>query len=236
MRSLVRFDVVDRPLVGQATDYSALGLDADVVDGALTALIVEVDHNDTATMAEVSLAAREKLRNLMTLMGLGQGREPILGAIRFKSLSPETPWGIVGVAHTSARAAVSRGLSSMPAAPLVSKLDQEPRLKRQLEYISSARTTEDTITKIRYAYQVLEQEKSKGSGYEPADDFRHVRNAVSHPELQDLKAKAFFQKHLCVDYPDPRNPKHMAFLAQQCELLMQEAIRLCEAAIPRFWS
>jgi hypothetical protein len=236
MRSLIRFDVVDRPLVGQATDYSTLGLDADVVDGALTALIVEVEHDEAATVAEVSLAAREKLRNLMTLMGLGQGREPVLGAIRFKSLLPEMQWGIVGIGHTSARAAVSRGLSSMPAACLVNKLDQDPRLRRQLECLSSARTTEDTITKIRYAYQVLEQEEFKGSGYKPADDFRHVRNAVSHPELRDPNAHAFFQLYLCVNNPDLRNTKHMAFLAQQCELLMQEAIRLCEAAIPKFWS
>jgi hypothetical protein len=236
MRSLVRFDVVDRPLVGQATDYSALGLAAEVVNGELTALIVEVEHNEAATVAEVSREAREKLRNLMTLLGLGRGREPVLGAIRFKSLSPATPWESAALAHTSARATVSRGLSSMPTASLVRKLNQASRLRRQLEFLSSARATDDTITKIRYAFQVLEQEEHKGNGYVPAADFRHVRNAVSHPDLDDLRARAFFQTYLSVDYPDPREPKHMAFLAQQCELLMQEAIRLCEAAIPRFWS
>ena len=70
MRSQVRFDVIDPPLVGQATDYSALGLDAEVVDGKLIALIVEVEHKDAATIVEISLAARKKLRHLITKIRL----------------------------------------------------------------------------------------------------------------------------------------------------------------------
>jgi hypothetical protein len=69
MRILVRFDVVNPPQVGQATDYSAapaLGLHVNVVSGRLTALLVEVEIDDEATVAEISLVAREKLRNLIT--------------------------------------------------------------------------------------------------------------------------------------------------------------------------
>src|SRR3989442_11048764 len=97
-RSKVSCDVKDPPPVGQDTDYSALGLDAEVVDGKLIALIVEVEHDDTATIAEISQAAREKLRNLITLIRLGLRRELVLGAMRFNSLSPDTPLKIVGAA------------------------------------------------------------------------------------------------------------------------------------------
>jgi hypothetical protein len=234
MRSQVRFDVIDPPTVGYDTDYSALGLDAEVVDGKLIALIVEVEHDDTATIAEISQAARGKLRNLITLIRLGLRRELVLGAMRFKSLSPDTPLKIVGAAYVTARAAVYRGLLSMPLASLVSALEHDSRLRRQLEYLDSASTTEDTITKIRYAYQVLELEKLKGDRYKPLADFSYVRHAVSHPELDNRKAKSFFQQRLGVDYPDLHNPKHMAFLAKQCKLLMEEAIRLCEEAIQKF--
>jgi hypothetical protein len=183
---------------------------------------------------EADGVADAMIKALITLIEFGLRWEIVLDAMRFKSLSPDTPWEIVGTANMKGKAVVSRGLLSMPQASLVSKLEQDSHLRRQLEHLHTANTTEDTITQIRYGYQVLELEKSKGNGYVPAANFRHVRNAVSHPELNDCKAKAFFKQYLGVDYPDLHNPKHMAFLAKQCKLLMEEAIRLCEQAIQKF--
>ncbi len=84
---------------------------------------------------------------------------------------------------------------------------------------------------------VLEQEKEINSHYKLPDEFRHIRNSVSHPQLNDPNAKEYFQRVLGVDFPDLANPTHVKFLKQKSVKLLDEAVKLVERKLTdhKFW-
>jgi hypothetical protein len=125
----------------------------------------------------------------------------------------------------------------MPSEELVHRLDADPRLRRQAEALNAARVASDVVSQIRWSYMVLEQEKDRDQGYAPPDDYRYLRHAVSHPELNDAKGKAYFQSVLRVDFPDLKNPMHGNFLKSKARGLLQEAARIVEQAFHgnEFW-
>jgi hypothetical protein len=83
---------------------------------------------------------------------------------------------------------------------------------------------------------VLEQEQWKGGHYTPLADFRHTRNAVSHPELQDDDLKAFLRAKLGIEQLDLHNLEHRRFLEDQCWRLLEEARRIVETDFKRLGS
>jgi hypothetical protein len=114
----------------------------------------------------------------------------------------------MGLLDIDTTAAISRGLTSLPDPELVTRLAADPRLQRQAECLNAARAAPDIVSQIRWAYQVLEQEQQRKAGYTPPDAFRHIRNAVSHPELGNTQAKTFFKNSpIGTDTVDLRNPK-----------------------------
>jgi hypothetical protein len=82
---------------------------------------------------------------------------------------------------------------------------------------------------------VLEQERERHTGYSPLDDFRHVRDAVSHPELGSPSARAFLLANISSEQVDLRNPTHVAFLEKQCNMLLDESRQVVEGHLSRFW-
>ena len=126
---------------------------------------------------------------------------------------------------------------AMPDEDLVTRLAADPQLRRQSEALNAAKANSDVISRIRWAYMVLEQEECRKQGYRALRDFRYIRNGVSHPELMKPCDKAYFQKELSVDFPDLANPAHLKFLKQKSVDILGEAVRIVEGRLAdhRFW-
>jgi hypothetical protein len=238
MKSRVRFELVGRIAINQGCDYPASAISTEVANGVLTALSVEVEHEDHAALADIVQAARTALRHWCTLIAIGQGIEPTLGAARVFPITTGGPSIGLGFSDAQGRAVVVRRLKTLPPESLLARLQADPRLARQADYLNSAAAAEDIVSRFRYAYLVLEQETKKGGGYTPSDDFRRIRNALSHAEPYENE-KAFLQAKIGADQLDLRNPTHASFLAEQCRILIEEARCIVEGYFAslgfRFW-
>jgi len=235
MKSRVRFEIVGRVGVNRGLDYPTFGITSEISGGELTTLTIEIDHPEHSSLDEIVQAARKALQPLCSLIGLGTTAEPALtNAFVSPKIAGEQSIGL-GYVHVQARASIVRGLNEMPPETLLSRLNTDPRLARQIDYINSARIMQDIASRIRYGYLVLEQEQKRDQGYVPPASFRHIRNAVSHPELSDPTAKAFLDANIGSEQVDLSNTTHIQFLTDQCRLLLEETERVVENHVSRFW-
>lgn len=225
MKSRVRFELVSRIPVDQECDYPAFAIIPEVADGALIALSIEVDHKDGAALAKIMQTARNALQPLCTLISIGRGIEPILGATTVSPVSTDGPSIHLDFADARARAVLARRLKTLPPEKLLATLQVDQRLARQVDYLYSAEVAADIVSRIRYAYMVLEREHIKG-GSKPAEELRHTCNAVSHPELKDNDLKAFLRTRIGVEQLDLHKLEHRRFLEDQCWRLLEEARRI----------
>jgi hypothetical protein len=239
MKSCVRFELVGRIAVDQGCDYPASTIRTEVTTGALTALSVEVEHDDHAALADIVQAARAALRPWCTLISIGRGIEPVLGATLVSPITTEGPSFGLGFRDAHSRFALARRLKTLLSESLLAALQADPRLARQADYLNSAEAAVDIVSRIRYAYLVLEQEQQKGKCYIPLDDFTHIRDALSHPEVGFPKLKTFLRKKIGSAQLDYNHPPHKQFLERQCALLIEEARRIVEGYFTslgsRFW-
>ena len=98
----------------------------------------------------------------------------------------------------------------------------EPKLARQLSHYRRAIETDDTINKIRELYLVVEDEYGEACQF--LEQYRYVRNILSHPELTKSdysisKAKNRFGR----TYIDPSCPKDLDELKQDADELLRKA-------------
>jgi hypothetical protein len=239
MKSRVRFEVLGRVAVDQGCDYSVSAVTAEVATGELIALSVEVEHADDWALDDIVQAARAALRPLCALIGIGRGIKPVLGGALVSPVTTEGPSIGLGFADAQARVAIVRRLKTLPPESLLAALRVDSQLARQADYLNSAVEAGDSVSQFRYAYLVLEQEKQKSGGYTPPDGFTHIRDALSHPELGNSKAKAFLRTKIRSAQLDLHNPTHARFLEKQCALLLKEARRLVEGCVAslgcQFW-
>ena len=91
MKSRVRFEVRDRVAVDQGCDYSASAVTAEVANGELMALSVEVEHADDWALDEIVQTARTALRPLCALIGVGRGIALVLGDALVSQITAEGP-------------------------------------------------------------------------------------------------------------------------------------------------
>jgi hypothetical protein len=79
---------------------------------------------------------------------------------------------------------------------------------------------------------VLEQEqrkgRKKGIKYTPLDDFSHLRDAISHPEVGDRDVRKFLQANIGSEQLDLHNQEHVRFLEDRSWRLLEEARRIVE--------
>jgi hypothetical protein len=232
MKSRVRFELVSSVPVDQECDYPALAIIPEMADGALIALSIEIDHKDGAGLADIVQIARGALQPLCTLISIGRGIEPILGATTVSPVSTDGPSIHLEFADAHARMVIARRLKTLPSESLLTTLRNNSRLARQVDYLHSAEITADIVSRIRYAYMVLEQEqrkgRKKGRKYTPLDGFSHLRNAVSHPEVGDDNVKKFLQTNIGSEQLDLHNQEHVHFLKDQCWRLLEEARHIVE--------
>ena len=163
---------------------------------------------------------------------------PSLGAIQIRFVSPSDSAKGIGSAAVTLDTVVIRQLVAMPNEDLITRLAVDPQLRRQSEALNAATATSDVISRIRWAYMVLEeQQNNKKHIYHVCPAFKHIRDGVSHPQLTNSNAVAYFRKNLGADFPDVLNPLHMKFLRQKSKLLLREAIRIVEEKLAdqKFW-
>jgi hypothetical protein len=239
MKSRVRFELVGKIAVDQGCDYAAFAITTEVANGAVTAISVEVEHDENAALSDIVQAARAALRPLCTLISIGCGIEPVLGAALVSPITTEGPSIGLSSRDIHTRFLLARRLETLPPESLLAALQADPRLARQADYLNSAEAATDIVSRIRYAYLVLEQEQQKGKRYILLDDFTHIRDALSHPEVGSHKVKTFLRKKIGSAQLDYYNPNHKQFLERKCALLIKEARRIVEEYFAslgfRFW-
>jgi hypothetical protein len=238
MKSRVSFDVVGSVAVGNSVSYPEINVYPEVIDGLLRAVVVEVEHDDTTLPNEIMQKARDQLRHLLSLIGMGRGFEPVLGAAHIQQVSADGGTKMIGMMTISSSACFVRGLASLPSIDHLIRLQQNPQLQGQLDHLNAAVTSSNIETKILWGYMVLEEEKALNPNYVIADAFRHLRNGVSHTKLDDKKAKAYFMKQIGAEMPDIRNPAHITFLQTEAERLFKTASEIVEKAFlhKKFWN
>jgi hypothetical protein len=106
MKSRVLFELVRRIAIDQGCDYPAFAISTEVASDVLTALSVEVEHEDHAALADIVQAGRTALRPWCTLIGIGQGIEPTLGAARVFPITTGGPSIGLGFSDAQGRAVV----------------------------------------------------------------------------------------------------------------------------------
>jgi hypothetical protein len=237
MKSNVTFDLVEAIKVGTRATYPSLAVIPQMEGDVWTALLVEVEHADTAGASEIVDAARQRARILLTAVGVGRGLEPAIGTAHLRTVSALQTDAAIGQVQFTCGGYVIRPLRAMPSESLVCKLAEDPKLCRQADALNAARASADAVSRIRWSYMVLEQEGARKQGYTPPDDFKYLRHGVSHPELSDPRVVAYFQGVLGADIPDLKNASHLEFLAVQAQAVIEEATRIVEEKFcgDEFW-
>jgi hypothetical protein len=161
LKSRVRFEIVGRVAVDQELAYPMFAINSEVSNGYLTALSVEIEHPEQWALEDIVEAARAELRLLCSLIGVGTTAEPGLGNALVSPTTAEGKSIGLGFANVHARVGIIRGLNAMPLESLLSKVKADPRLARQVDYLNSASIVADIVSKIRYGYMVLEQERER---------------------------------------------------------------------------
>jgi len=235
--SRVRFIFQEGLEVKTPVEYMNIEVAPVIEDTLLKGLSVEVNHDDNDTPLEIVKKARDSVRDVLTLIGVGRGLKPTIVTTHIWPLSQTQKFtGIVGVGLDTVTV---RQLDAMPDEDLVTQLKKDQQLRRQAEALNEAKATSDVISRIRWAYMVLEQEEGRNVGYRPLDEFRHIRNCVSHPEITTSSAgKAYFQSLFRVDFLDLANTKHMEFLKDKSEDIINEADKIVERMLAdhKFWN
>src|SRR6266404_5559449 len=144
MKSKVRFEIIGQPYVDRTVDYSGINISAQMQNGVLVALTVEVEHDKAADALAVMNQARDKLGDLLSLVGLGTGQVPKLGNCSIREESPNA----IGIVQITGKAYIVRRLNSFPAEELFLRVQSDPKTRRQLEHLNAARANSEVVTRI----------------------------------------------------------------------------------------
>lgn len=239
MKSMVTFWIKPEVDVGSSTTYSGSGISAVVIDGKLTQLQALVEHDGLASLLEIEAEGREKLRDLVLLLSFGRHSDVKLANSSIRAVEPP-PGRMVaaGLMTITKDVPTVNKINTMPDEELLQRLSSDEQLRRQVAHLNAARNAgEDVIGRIRWAYMILEQEELKNNGYKPLEGFLHLRNGVSHAELDRKKSTDYFKAEIGAPFPDLGNPRHFGFLASESEKLLKEGVRIVEGYFSdrKFW-
>lgn len=109
-------------------------------------------------------------------------------------------------------------MTAKPIAQIIG--GQEDKLARQLSHYRRALQADDVITRVREAYQVIEDEETE---HLFLDDYRYIRNLVSHPELHNRRMIPKAEERFGESFIDPSSPDDIAKLREDAEKFMQKA-------------
>lgn len=107
--------------------------------------------------------------------------------------------------------------------------------RSQLFWFKAGLSSQSIIGKIASFYKILEMERNttrnSATPYKIGDEFRFVRNAISHPTITDKKTKEYLLQNIGQDFIEPHNPKHIKFLLEKEKSIEEEARRIITSKI-----
>jgi hypothetical protein len=119
-------------------------------------------------------------------------------------------------------------MSAKPIAQITG--EQEAQLARQLSHYRRALETDDVITRVREAYQVIEEDEITYRQF--LDNYRYVRHLVSHPKLSKSCAVYQAKKRFGKSYINPSSPEDLAKLCEDAKNLMEKAKEILLKVFP----
>jgi len=235
MKTEVKFPISNPiPFTAEAS-YAQLGITTCMEAERLTAIKTVVEHHVTAGHDEIVSEARARLVPLMTLIEYGSGVPVTLGEVHTRAVEPASPVAI-GLGFIKVDATIFRKIP-MPPVQIVESLMEASR--KQVYWLLLAQKTQSPIDRIQYLYMVLEQEEKLTAQtpqpYSPSREARYLRNAVSHPEIDDPRITKYLQQEIQATRVDPSNESHIRFLEKKVPLLLKDAQAIVAAKIPEWW-
>ncbi|MBI4166667.1 MAG: hypothetical protein HY508_13130 [Acidobacteria bacterium] len=233
MMSLATFDVTSSTPFFSKENYEALGITARFEGEKLVGLQVTIEHDEDTEYEKLVAEANRKIVRLLQLIEFGTGVPLQIGPARIGPLESESLAAIC-VCSVKANATLTIPIP-LPPPEMVAKLRDEEL--RQLAWYNSAAKSSLDVEKIRSFYQVLELEKQlTGGSYLPPPEMTYLRHAVSHPQLGDESVKEYLRaNNLHSDHIDLSNTSHVDFIKARVEPLRQEARRVIEKRLPKWW-
>ena len=166
----------------------------------------------------------------MSLIEYGCGLPVTLGEVQTRAVEPPSPVAI-GLGFVKMDATIFRKIP-MPPVQVLESLTEASR--KQVYWLLLAQKSQSPIDRIQYLYMVLEQEE-KLTAQTPLPEARYLRNAVSHPEIDDQRITEYLQQEIQANRLDPSNESHIRFLEKKVPLLEREAKAIVAAKIPQWW-
>jgi len=168
--------------------------------------------------------------------------EPLISRLSFEANVPIN-YSLVSVENISKKSRV--GIRKIVATAMLVKPIPMPKpesvdkmsfyTKSQMFWFKAGLSSQSVIGKITSFYKVLEWERNttrtNATPYKIEDEFRFVRNAVSHPTITDEKTKKYLLQNIGQDFIEPHNPKHIKFLWVKEKLIEEDARRILTGKI-----
>jgi hypothetical protein len=235
MRTRVKLKIASPIEFRTDVDYKSLGIASKFEDHRLVALELVIVHDRNARREQVVGLAQDKVMRLLALIQYGSGRTIEIASDETHAISPRSPIAIE-LGYIKLAATLSRSIP-LPPISLVKRVS--PEVTQQLGWYNSAQNSSWIIEKIRNYFEVLELERYmppvSSKPYEPPPEAKWLRDAVSHPRLNNPKARNYLQGHLGTDHIDPNNERHLRFLESKVQLIQTEAQRVLSSRVPKWW-
>jgi hypothetical protein len=235
MKTEVQFAILHPIAFEGEESYEWLGISTCFQEGKLTALKTVVEHEAGAGHDEILSNARAQFIPLTSLIEYGCGLPVSLGGVQTRTVEPASPVSI-GLDFVKMDAVLFRKVP-MPPAKLLSSLTESVR--KQITWLALGQKSQSVIERIKYYYMVLEQEeRMTAQTYQPyasSQEAKYLRNAVSHPEIDDPRITKYLDHEIRATKIDPNNQSHIRFLEKKVSILQHAAEAIVNMRIPRWW-
>lgn len=235
MKTEVTF-TISNPVAFEAKEnYEHLGITTQIKEDKLIGLKTVVEHDSAAGHSDIVSEARVHLTPLLTLIEYSCGLPAHLDGVQTHAIEPDSAVSI-GLDFVKVAATLFRKVP-MPPAGIVENLTEGTRL--QLSWYTLGQKSDSVFERIKYFYMVLEQEAKSaakiGLPYTVPPEAKHLRDAVSHPEIGNAEIIQYLQKEIGSSKIDPANDAHVQFLAKKLPVVQLEAQKVLSGKVPRWW-
>jgi hypothetical protein len=235
MKTEVKFPISNLIQFTAEVDYEHLGITTCLEAERLTALKTVVEHDATAGHDEIVSLARDRVAALVTLIEYSTGVAPNINEVQTHTIDPESEVS-VGLGFIKLAATLVRQVP-MPPAETVKRLSGRTRML--MGWYLRGQKSESVIDRIKYFYMVLDGEEkktaNKSSPYKPPHECKLVRDAVSHAKTGSPEVISYLKREIQYTVIDPTKESHMQFLRTKASLIQQEAERILNAKVTRWW-
>jgi hypothetical protein len=235
MKTEVKFPISNPISFPAEVSYEHLGITTCMEAGKLSGLKTVVEHDLTAGHDDIVSDARDRVVDLLTLIEYSTGVAPNISEVQTRTTDPESEVSL-GLGFIRLAATIVRQVP-MPPAELVENLSGGTRML--IGWYIRGQKSESVIDRIKYFYMVLDGEQKRTSQkslpYKPPQEYKLVRDAVSHTKAGNPDVIAYLKREIQFTVIDPTNESHMQFLEKKVRLIQQEAQRILNSKVPKWW-